>query len=80
MDLLWGSLLFLVIGGAAWLGGYLKFTKPQHSPYRGVVCIPGIVMVLISLVLFGFFWHWILGTLAIFGLGYAGFKMIFRGT
>lgn len=78
MTLLWTSLVLFLLGVLAWAGGYLKWTRhlPEYHPFRGLPCVPGLVLVVISLVLFAFFWHWVVGSLVIVGTGYAGVRLI----
>ena len=78
MALMWFSIILFIIGVAAWCGGYLKFTVnlPRYDPLRGMACVPGLLMVLTSIILFCFFWHWVLGTLCIGLFGYGGYRLI----
>lgn len=68
-----------VLGVAAWAGGYLKFDRklPQRDPSRGIASIPGLLLVVLSFILFAFYWHWVVGGLSILAIGYIGYRLIF---
>lgn len=79
MSLFWASVALFVLGVGAWAGGYLKWTRhlPKWDKLRGLPCVPGFLMVIVSVVLFGFFWHWVVGTLVIASMGYGGYRLMF---
>ena len=75
---LWIVLGVFFVGVGAWGFGHWKWTRhlPKFDPLRGKATIPGFLLVVISIVLFAFYWHWIVGGLAIIGVGYAGYRLI----
>jgi hypothetical protein len=74
------ALMFaLGLGIAAWVVGYRRMVKrPSYDRLRGMLCLPGVVLVLIALILLAFYWHWIVGGVLIGFLAYGAYKMIVR--
>jgi len=76
--LLIASIIVGVLGVAAWVGGYLRFTRhlPKYDSLRGLPCVPGMLLVVVGVILFAFFWHWVVGGLAIVACIYGGYRLI----